>query len=143
QVWATAGRWTPPPPTTPSTPPSPSSAWSAVACATSPAPGSCSPAGCITYALYAWSFLYYNHSCDQTVIVVAGGILGVSGGMLQSVQGAVLRFAGAGVGFLHRGELELGIRWQLEEDTIDGEQSGGEGLIFIFIVFIINFQFCP
>ncbi|CAI0398210.1 unnamed protein product [Linum tenue] len=48
------------------------------------------PAGCITYALYAWSFLYYNHTRDQTVIVVAGGILGVGGGMLWSVQGAVL-----------------------------------------------------
>ncbi|CAL1357431.1 unnamed protein product [Linum trigynum] len=91
------------------------------------------PAGCITYALYAWSFLYYNHSRDQTVIVVAGG-------MMRSVQGAVLRFASAGVGFLHRGELELGIRWQSEEDTVDGEQSRGEWLIFIFI---INFQFWP
>ncbi|CAL1370743.1 unnamed protein product [Linum trigynum] len=85
---AAADRWTPPPPTIPTPPSTPPLA---VFCVVGG--GLCNVAGtrlmlpvrCITYALYAWSFLYYNHSRDKTVIVVADGILGVGGGMLRSV----------------------------------------------------------
>ncbi|CAN1252428.1 UNC93-like protein 2 [Linum perenne] len=48
------------------------------------------PLGCVTYALYAWSFLYYNHHQNEVVIVAAGGVLGVGGGLLWSVQGAIM-----------------------------------------------------
>ncbi|CAN0916659.1 UNC93-like protein 2 [Linum grandiflorum] len=48
------------------------------------------PVGCVTYALYAWSFLYYNHHQNEAIIIAAGGILGVGGGLLWSVQGAIM-----------------------------------------------------
>lgn len=47
-------------------------------------------AGCSTYALYAGSFLYYNHYQHQAFAIVAGGLLGVGAGLLWAAQGAIM-----------------------------------------------------
>lgn len=47
-------------------------------------------AGCSTYALYAGSFLYYNHFHHQLFVIIAGGILGVGAGLLWAAQGAIM-----------------------------------------------------
>lgn len=46
--------------------------------------------GCSTYALYAGSFLYYNHHKDQDFAIVAGALLGVGAGLLWAAQGAIM-----------------------------------------------------
>ena len=47
-------------------------------------------AGCLTYALYAGSFLYYNHHHNETFAVIAGGILGIGTGLLWAGQGSIM-----------------------------------------------------
>lgn len=47
-------------------------------------------AGCLTYVLYAGSFLYYNHYKDQTFAIIAGALLGVGAGLLWAAQGAIM-----------------------------------------------------
>lgn len=47
-------------------------------------------AGCSTYALYAGSFLYYNHYHHQAFAIVAGAILGIGAGLLWAAQGAIM-----------------------------------------------------
>ncbi|CAL9207922.1 UNC93-like protein 1 [Musa acuminata AAA Group] len=47
-------------------------------------------AGCSTYALYAGSFLYYNHYQHQLFAILAGAILGVGAGLLWAGQGAIM-----------------------------------------------------
>ncbi|KAI4306600.1 hypothetical protein L6164_029861 [Bauhinia variegata] len=47
-------------------------------------------AGCSTYALYAGSFLYYNHYHHQAFAIVAGALLGVGAGLLWASQGAIM-----------------------------------------------------
>ncbi|KAK1559880.1 hypothetical protein Q3G72_019441 [Acer saccharum] len=47
-------------------------------------------AGCSTYALYAGSFLYYNHNPDQTFVIIAGAVLGIGAGLLWAGQGAMM-----------------------------------------------------
>ncbi|KAK3404584.1 hypothetical protein EUGRSUZ_K00891 [Eucalyptus grandis] len=46
--------------------------------------------GCSTYALYAGSFLYYNHYHQQTFAIIAGAILGIGAGFLWAGQGAIM-----------------------------------------------------
>ncbi|KAK3404585.1 hypothetical protein EUGRSUZ_K00892 [Eucalyptus grandis] len=46
--------------------------------------------GCSTYALYAGSFLYYNHYHHQTFAIIAGAILGIGAGFLWAGQGAIM-----------------------------------------------------
>ncbi|KAL5568065.1 hypothetical protein UlMin_024640 [Ulmus minor] len=45
---------------------------------------------CLTYVLYAGSFLYYNHHKNQNFAIVAGAILGVGAGLLWAGQGAIM-----------------------------------------------------
>lgn len=47
-------------------------------------------AGCLTYVLYAASFLYYNHYRHQLFAIVAGALLGVGAGLLWAAQGAIM-----------------------------------------------------
>ncbi|XP_072958371.1 UNC93-like protein 1 [Typha angustifolia] len=47
-------------------------------------------AGCSTYALYAGSFLYYNHYPHQPFVVFSGAVLGVGAGLLWAGQGAIM-----------------------------------------------------
>ncbi|KAI3457913.1 hypothetical protein Pfo_014575 [Paulownia fortunei] len=46
--------------------------------------------GCSTYALYAGSFLYYNHYHHQAFAIVAGAFLGIGAGLLWASQGAIM-----------------------------------------------------
>ncbi|XP_068635413.1 UNC93-like protein 1 [Aristolochia californica] len=46
--------------------------------------------GCLTYVLYAGSFLYYNHYQHQAFAIVSGAILGVGAGLLWAGQGAIM-----------------------------------------------------
>ncbi|KAL3714821.1 hypothetical protein ACJRO7_006684 [Eucalyptus globulus] len=46
--------------------------------------------GCSTYALYAGSFLYYNHYHHHTFAIIAGAILGIGVGFLWASQGAIM-----------------------------------------------------
>ncbi|KAI3440687.1 uncharacterized protein J3R85_003125 [Psidium guajava] len=46
--------------------------------------------GCSTYALYAGSFLYYNHYHHQTFAIISGAILGVGAGFLWAGEGAIM-----------------------------------------------------
>ncbi|KAG9455380.1 hypothetical protein H6P81_008284 [Aristolochia fimbriata] len=46
--------------------------------------------GCITYVLYAGSFLYYNHYKHQALAIVSGAVLGVGAGLLWAGQGAIM-----------------------------------------------------
>ncbi|CAN1170446.1 UNC93-like protein 2 [Linum perenne] len=48
------------------------------------------PVGCTTYVLFTLAFLYYNHHPTEAVIVVAGGLIGVGGGLMWAVQGAIM-----------------------------------------------------
>ncbi|CAL1404008.1 unnamed protein product [Linum trigynum] len=48
------------------------------------------PLGCATYALYAGSFLYYNHYKRQGFVVGSGAVLGVGAGLLWAGQGAIM-----------------------------------------------------
>ncbi|XP_015878615.1 UNC93-like protein 1 [Ziziphus jujuba] len=45
---------------------------------------------CLTYVLYAGSFLYYNHHHNQVFAIVAGAILGIGAGLLWAGQGAIM-----------------------------------------------------
>ncbi|EXB53782.1 hypothetical protein L484_002014 [Morus notabilis] len=45
---------------------------------------------CLTYVLYAGSFLYYNHHKNQSFAIVAGAVLGVGAGLLWAGQGAIM-----------------------------------------------------
>lgn len=45
---------------------------------------------CLTYVLYAGSFLYYNHHHDQLFAIIAGAILGIGAGLLWAGQGAIM-----------------------------------------------------
>lgn len=45
---------------------------------------------CLTYVLYAGSFLYYNHHHNQLFAIIAGAILGVGAGLLWAGQGAIM-----------------------------------------------------
>ncbi|KAL6500989.1 hypothetical protein OROHE_025186 [Orobanche hederae] len=47
-------------------------------------------AGCLTYVLYAGSFLYYNHYHHQAFAVIAGTFLGIGAGLLWASQGAIM-----------------------------------------------------
>ncbi|XP_034681905.1 UNC93-like protein 1 [Vitis riparia] len=47
-------------------------------------------AGCLTYVLYADSFLYYNHYQHQGFAIVVGAILGIGVGLLWAGQGAIM-----------------------------------------------------
>lgn len=46
--------------------------------------------GCSTYALYAGSFLYYNHYHHQAFAIVAGAFLGIGAGLLWASEGAIM-----------------------------------------------------
>ncbi|KAK6936585.1 Ion channel regulatory protein, UNC-93 [Dillenia turbinata] len=46
--------------------------------------------GCLTYVLYAGSFLYYNHYHHQAFAIVAGAILGIGASLLWSGEGAIM-----------------------------------------------------
>lgn len=46
--------------------------------------------GCLTYVLYAGSFLYYNHHKNQTLAIFAGALVGVGAGFLWAGQGAMV-----------------------------------------------------
>ncbi|KAF4347763.1 hypothetical protein F8388_024784 [Cannabis sativa] len=45
---------------------------------------------CLTYVLYAGSFLYYNHHKNQDFAIAAGALLGVGAGLLWAGQGAIM-----------------------------------------------------
>ncbi|KAF3432711.1 hypothetical protein FNV43_RR23813 [Rhamnella rubrinervis] len=45
---------------------------------------------CLTYVLYAGSFLYYNHHQHQLFAIIAGAILGVGAGLLWAGEGAIM-----------------------------------------------------
>lgn len=45
---------------------------------------------CLTYVLYAGSFLYYNHHKNQGFAIFAGALLGVGAGLLWTGQGAIM-----------------------------------------------------
>lgn len=45
---------------------------------------------CLTYVLYAGSFLYYNHHQHQAFAIVSGAILGIGAGLLWAGQGAIM-----------------------------------------------------
>lgn len=49
-------------------------------------------AGCLTYVLYAGSFLYYNHHDDQSFAIVAGAVLGlgIGAGILWAGEGGIM-----------------------------------------------------
>ncbi|KAF9401960.1 hypothetical protein BGZ94_005036, partial [Podila epigama] len=46
--------------------------------------------GCSTYAVYAGSYLNYNHTKNGAFTIVAGGLLGVGAGLLWTAQGAIM-----------------------------------------------------
>ncbi|XP_002982929.2 UNC93-like protein 1 [Selaginella moellendorffii] len=46
--------------------------------------------GSVFYALYVASFLRYNHSHDERLVVLAGGLLGFGAGLLWAGQGSIL-----------------------------------------------------
>ncbi|PIA18003.1 MFS general substrate transporter [Coemansia reversa NRRL 1564] len=46
--------------------------------------------GCIAYALYTGSFVYYNHLESGTLTVASGVAVGMGGGILWSAQGVIM-----------------------------------------------------
>ncbi|KAJ1945567.1 hypothetical protein FBU59_002269, partial [Linderina macrospora] len=45
---------------------------------------------CLTYALYTGSYVYYNHTGNSSLTIVAGGVLGMGAGVLWAAQGVVM-----------------------------------------------------
>lgn len=47
-------------------------------------------ASCLTYALYTATYLYYNHTHQGALTIVAGGVLGIGAGILWTAQGVIM-----------------------------------------------------